>query len=127
MAAISGSFSGFSINKSQGKIQRIFPLAGTRTSASTGMVTKFNISAADTRTSASTGMLTKFNISAGEISNKFSIVGKTTITTPIPILALPAGIEYLKTLNFINKFKISASDTTSMYSSSRKVPIQFWS
>lgn len=130
MAAIPGNFSGFSINNSQGKIQRIFPLASARANTTSGNITKFNVS-------------------AREISNNYFII-TSKLQQPIPVLksalnldtisntagkavnktivlALPATIDHLKALNFINKFKISASDSIAIYSSSTKVPIQFWS
>lgn len=131
MAAILGDFSGFSINNSQGKIQRIFPLASARANTTSGNIAKFNVS-------------------AREISNNYFIITSKLQQQPIPVLksalnldtisntagkavdktivlALPATIDHLKALNFINKFKISASDSIAIYSSSTKVPIQFWS
>jgi hypothetical protein len=130
MAAILGDFSGFSINNSQGKIQRIFPLASARANTTSGNIAKFNVSAREISNNYFTITsklqqpipVLKSALNLDTISNT---AGKTVDKTIV--LALPATIDHLKALNFINKFKISASDSIAIYSSSTKVPIQFWS
>lgn len=130
MAAISGDFSGFSINNSQGKIQRIFPLASARANTTSGNITKFNVSAREISNNYFTITsklqqpipVLKSALNLDTISNTAGKAVDKTI-----VLTLPATIDHLKALNFINKFKISASDSIAIYSSSTKVPIQFWS
>lgn len=151
MAAISANFSGFSIDNSQGKIAALSTgnFSNFSINNSQGKIATVLGKLSSPLINNNQGKISNFSTTIKQSSNNYfttvtilqqgipvpllksalnlDILSNTTGKAVDKILVLSTPQEYLKTLNFINKFKISASDSIAIYSSSTKVPIQFWS